>query len=817
MYAQLFLSADLSKPNMYLHDLFTFAWLCFSAIDLLVTVAWKLARNEFFPFLFWSCVEFAAADVEFFLRLGMFWLISDAIITFLVSLFISELLLARTFLELKSKYPERTFFAVGYRSLDGKRFVLLGGVREDLFAESEEEKEAEGEADFEVSELRANVVKKESRAMYMRSMSKFLAWLFFNNRHIISPEVSLLADTAANKVSFFKSILQTAPNDPPIIFELLTAPVFMKWIVSLRKKNGDKPGVSSHSSHRSGLFHLFVAYHVTMPQELEKEVSNHFKGLKRKVASVIAAGGGKIKVGKDPLAFSLYRFLGLILLQLDTCDSIFARTFMIIAWNLMARSANTFDICISHMEWQGDALCIYFSQMKNDQMGERPRDPRHIYANPLCPEICGILSLGIFWSCYAFEEGEMRLFPGNNQYDRFRKILARLVVLEQVADELERRAIDPSSLGTHSMRKGASTFCASGSTSCPPSAAIHLRAGWSLQGVQDTYIRYESAGDMYVGRTVSGLPIDSPEFASLPPHFKQGTESQLIKRALGMVFPNMPFHLTAIGEFAMASLVYHHEYLVKNLPPTHPLMNSVLFRTSHLYDELSPFVVCVEKETDAPIRATGIPAHVTILSQLKEMTLSWQENVRAQNENVQKIVEGVTKVLEEKAVGLGTVTYAGLSDAIKKCVEEGGIMRGVEAIENPHAPQPEITNAPQTTALYTWGGKLHLFPESFQFPTGSVLEAWQYWCVGDESRGYPPLKKMAPDDLATKNLRKRLCDYKFLMNKIEVRASELGLSIVSPTEQQALEIYNSCSNAILIPTNTGTGKKLPPPSKVMNE
>ena len=121
-----------------------------------------------------------------------------------------------------------------------------------------------------------------------------------------------------------------------------------------------------------------------MPQELEKEVSNHFKGLKRKVASVIAAGGGKIKVGKDPLAFSLYRFLGLILLQLDTRDSIFARTFMIIAWNLMARSANTFDICISHMEWQGDALCIYFSQMKNDQMGERPRDPCHIYMLTLC-------------------------------------------------------------------------------------------------------------------------------------------------------------------------------------------------------------------------------------------------------------------------------------------------------------------------------------------------------------------------------------------------------------------------------------------------
>ena len=34
------------------------------------------------------------------------------------------------------------------------------GVKENVFDEREEEKEAEGEADSEVSELRANVVKK---------------------------------------------------------------------------------------------------------------------------------------------------------------------------------------------------------------------------------------------------------------------------------------------------------------------------------------------------------------------------------------------------------------------------------------------------------------------------------------------------------------------------------------------------------------------------------------------------------------------------------------------------------------------------------
>ena len=47
------------------------------------------------------------------------------------------------------------------------------------------------------------------------------------------------------------------------------------------------------------------------------------------------------------------------------------------------------------MEWKEDSLQIFFSQMKNDQMAEKPRDPRHVYANPLMPEICPILALAI--------------------------------------------------------------------------------------------------------------------------------------------------------------------------------------------------------------------------------------------------------------------------------------------------------------------------------------------------------------------------------------------------------------------------------------
>ena len=116
-----------------------------------------------------------------------------------------------------------------------------------------------------------------------------------------------------------------------------------------------------------------------------------------------------------------------------------------------------------------------FSQMKNDQMGLRPRDPRHIYANPLMPEICPILSIGIYWLTYGFiGSNSNSLFPGGSrQDDRFRKILELLVTNDDsIARELESRGIRLTDLGTHSMRKGDATHAASGSTMAPSAIAI---------------------------------------------------------------------------------------------------------------------------------------------------------------------------------------------------------------------------------------------------------------------------------------------------------------------------------------------------------
>ena len=71
------------------------------------------------------------------------------------------------------------------------------------------------------------------------------------------------------------------------------------------------------------------------------------------------------------------------------------------------------------MEWAEDSLRIYFACMKNNQTGERKRDPRHIYSNPHVPCICPILVLSIYLSVFTIScTVDSALFPSSNQYKR---------------------------------------------------------------------------------------------------------------------------------------------------------------------------------------------------------------------------------------------------------------------------------------------------------------------------------------------------------------------------------------------------------------
>jgi hypothetical protein len=77
---------------------------------------------------------------------------------------------------------------------------------------------------------------------------------------------------------------------------------------------------------------------------------------------------------------------------------IFAHSFTVHTWNLMARSVNISSIKFCHISWEMDALQFTMPKQKNDQEGAR-EFPKHVYANPFDPIVCPVLAVGIKLFC----------------------------------------------------------------------------------------------------------------------------------------------------------------------------------------------------------------------------------------------------------------------------------------------------------------------------------------------------------------------------------------------------------------------------------
>lgn len=650
-------------------------------------------------------------------------------------------------------------------------------------------------------ELRDNTVAKNSKKIYASSQQRFLSWVVENKPELLPADFNTMmrsggVGTGKNELRLTLKRILEKREIKPLIFENLKAEDFIGWIVTLEKGDGRQLSFSCFNGHRAALFNLFRDYGEPMTKNLENELSLHFKGLKRTVALDTSRGMLRIKKGKDPLSFEMYSFLGMTTLRLSSKDLLFSRTFMIISWNLMCRSSNAISIRYGHMEFLNDSLGVYFSHMKNDQIGERPRDPRHIYANPLKPEICPILALAIYWAIFSFDCSSDQLFQGNNQYERFRKSFQHLFKHEDISSVLIRKGLNPENIGTHSMRKGAATFCSSGSTACPSSTSIHLRAGWSLGGVQNTYLRYEAAGDQYVGRVVSGLPLDSFEFSILPPHFSHSS-SDIVKKAIQVVYPDMPLSLYGIGEMALASLVYHLPFLRSTLPNGHRLFNCSLFLDIDLLKSLSMNVKCGYRSKT--IVASGIPPHVNILSQMKDLKEQAISTLEKIEENRHTVVKDIINELEKRAIGAGTVTYDGLSNMIMSCLEESGLLNKNKIDDS----QSEIEKEPN---FYVWNDGYHRLPQEYVIPDGGVKEVWLLWTHGSRESNIPPLKYVKPSDFNIQNQRKRYSELKFLCNMIDEEISQKGLNNRMETIEASIETFTEVRSVVEVSSQTRTSR-----------
>ncbi|KAF1777456.1 hypothetical protein GQ600_17088 [Phytophthora cactorum] len=341
------------------------------------------------------------------------------------------------------------------------------------------------------------------KTVYLRGISRYLVWLYQNKRSLLSDE--LLEVVGNNEEAY---LVQNEAGVGSLKKDAVLQ--FMRENTTLTARNEGKPGQSVYDSMRSILFHLYRGYGRSMSVEFAADLTVFFKGLQRTAARQNHDSGEQLTERNDPLPFSLLRSLCQSMMEHGSDEFVFSHTFLLNSWNLI------FYRFWSHQP--GTRLFRYsFGHAKNDQDGTRPRDARHIYANPFLPEICPVFSLAIYAAVFGL--GNSKLLPGGNQYDRFAKLLRCLMEEPNMTNLLLTEGLKPSDIGTHSARKGSATYVSSCSNGGPSAAAICIRAGWTLLGVQVTSIRYEAAGDRIVGRYVAGLPFEETGFAVLPPFF----------------------------------------------------------------------------------------------------------------------------------------------------------------------------------------------------------------------------------------------------------------------------------------------------------
>ncbi len=490
---------------------------------------------------------------------------------------------------------------------------------------------------------------KTSTYNYVGAIRRVIAWLKINAPDTLVPHFQQMSDINLLKMKALKGLpFPLADN-----FDIIN---FKQYLTSLLLTT--QLSSSTLGTYRSALKYLFQFHGRPFNAAWKSDLETFFKGAKRQTANQKQNGIGKAIEGKLHMQFDLYRVLCKELLRIGDTSSIFAHAYLTISWNLICRAGNTEEIHFNHMSWESDALGVIFVTSKTDLSGEKPRDPRHIYANPLIPEVCTITALGIYLLCFDLRTAT-KLFTGNDQYDRYRKYLQKLFQREAVRGELVARGINSDDLGTHSTRKGAATFVLSGSTGGPSFIPVALRCGWKLEGVTSRYLRYEAAGDQFVGRTVAGLPLDKAEFAILPPFFRQRTDR--ISTAIALAFPSPPPGLQKeILEMCLASVVYHRAYLKNTLPATHPLFQTALFRDPELLSLLAGDVVCRTHHTGDRVSPTGLSPTTVFFKHFEEIKASLDALQGKVGAVAADAVRGIMEELEKQAIHSDAVTPTGL-------------------------------------------------------------------------------------------------------------------------------------------------------------
>jgi hypothetical protein len=597
---------------------------------------------------------------------------------------------------------------------------------------------------------------------------------------------------------------------------------------------------STFSTIRSAMSYLFKLAGVERPKKYNTSMSKYMGGMKRVTQAAKQHLGLKLTEGKEAMSIGVYNKVAKRLFYSNKKEDVFCHLFFVLDWCLMKRAENCVHAKINHISFNDDALVFSFAKTKGNQTGDE-FGPWHVYANPDAPWICPHLAFARYICCYPdVLRADAPLFEGNNQYKRYSERLSN--VLEEMELDGDLDGKEASDFGSHSVRKGVATWVAAGCTVSPPIVSLCLRAGWSLGGVKDRYLFYENAGDQYVGRCASGLATDTTDFAISRPYFDftsleagEGLKrKKFIKLWLSDRLPNgIPKKSIELARNCFSTICYHYRHLQDNLDKNCVLRQSPIFKDipESIYS-VARIAYPWNKTTDTPT-FTGIPPHVTQLSELKsvqekldalkgslmdEMKSEMEKRGFASTEcNTMKILDAMNslgKMIASLSAGGGKKASAeedvddeknhnrhfvvfDEDEAVEYDVhEENEYIFSEEEVQLRRKKQREKSLMALKRRKLTMGshhGSLTPLPQDWKFPSMTWTQLIHNWLLGNEEYNIPPLVYLDVNHVrhcnnGTGNSMRN--NMKAMMSIVEKEAREKGCWVEKQQEWTTSAIQN---------------------------
>lgn len=699
--------------------------------------------------------------------------------------------------------------------------------------ESSDDENEEETPQFEltIDNLRDGIVSENTNNSYLGDISQFLSWVMVHEVTwltefgkvelkdiLIIPVNESVRAHNARVLGRLRSILRNSYETNVVILNKITPVRYMDFILTLTGRNGSRHlSNSSYNNKRAALHHLFRLHNrIGFRRFFKNELGNLFKGLYRTVAQnrqVIQIdnantpaprvnNNNKVSEGKEPMSVELYKALCGWLLNYGTVDGIFAYCFLILSWNLSCRAANTANIRFKDISWCSsfDSYAIVFGHSKTDQLGDESKCLRHIYANPHIPLICPVLAIGCYFSsCFnTVQSDNCYLFPGKDQAKRFGKIIS--AVLKRNRNLVSELGFSLSDLGTHSIRKGAVSYLSS-LPGGPATAAICIRAGWTMGKIKDVYMRFVTAGDQFVGRCLCLLPILRSEFGCSPPYFVQADNTNNNEWIDDMRKSQFPMVCSVHGlgrltKMCLASILYHRHWLLSSLRVNHVfLITSSVLRNGELLQQVNSnsnkdLIQVTFPWTDNNA-FSGIPPHIALMQQVTQVK-------EKQQLLVSEFVGELRTMLEKMGVDGGRMSENNLKNILnnfeEKFISRIGFVNPLAVTEN-EVESVRIENG-KTYSVHYYLNSYKRVPMDWRFPRCGVADLWRHWWIGDSIRQIPPLRMIATQDVKhldsfaldeeelhgrtgisrgqRRLARKTLNDIKFLMKFVHDKVVERG-------------------------------------------